>query len=66
MPVSEKPSTTRWQHDVKNQLGIVLGYSELLLQDLEESHPMRADVVEILKAAQAAMELVKQLDQPDV
>lgn len=61
----KKVPTGRWQHDLKNQLGIVLGYSELTLQDLDKSHPLRPDLEEILKAAQQAMLLLDELDRHD-
>ena len=61
----ENLPTTRWRHDLKNQLGIVLGYSELALEDLDTAHPLRADLEEIQKAAQQAMALVDQLDRDD-
>lgn len=48
----------RWRHDLKNQLGIVLGFSELLLEDLDKASPIRADLEEILKAGRRAMALV--------
>ena len=51
-----------WRHDLKNQLGVVLGYSELILQGLDQAHPMRPDVEEIMKAAQHALSLVRQLE----
>ena len=51
-----------WRHDLKNQLGIVLGYSELILHELDQSNPLRADVEEILKAVQRALTLVGQID----
>jgi hypothetical protein len=63
--VSENPPSPRWRHDLKNQLGIVLGYSELILQDLDQNHPLRADLEEILRAAQQAMELIAQFDTAD-
>ena len=62
--MSENRPSARWRHDLKNQLGIVLGYSELLLQDIAEGDPRRDDVDEILKAAQAAMVLIEQFDEP--
>ena len=61
----ENLPTTRWRHDLKNQLGIVLGYSELALEDLDTAHPLRADLEEIQKAALQAMALVDQLDRDD-
>ena len=48
----------RWRHDVKNQLGIILGFSELVLQDMEPSDPRRPDLEEIHAAATRAMALV--------
>ena len=61
--MTDRPSA-RWRHDLKNQLGIVLGFSEIVLQDLDETSTMRADVEEILKAAHRAMELVAEFDEP--
>ena len=58
--MSEPTPDARWRHDLKNQLGIVLGFSELLLEDLDRSSPMRADLEEILKAGRRAMALVDQ------
>jgi signal transduction histidine kinase len=63
--VPENVPTTRWRHDLKNQLGIVLGYSELALEDLNTARALRADLEEIQKAAQQAMALVDQLDRDD-
>ena len=37
----------RWRHDLKNQLGIVLGYSELILEEMDQSNPLRENVEEI-------------------
>jgi signal transduction histidine kinase len=55
----------RWRHDLKNQLGIVLGFAELMLQDLDEKHPLRADIEEILKAGERAMALVESVEEND-
>jgi signal transduction histidine kinase len=54
-----RASRTRWQHDLKNQLGIILGFSDLLLQGLGPDDPSRADIQEIHAAALRAMELVR-------
>lgn len=48
----------RWKHDLKNQLGIVLGFSELLLHDMPVDDPRRPDIAEICAAAERAMHLV--------
>ena len=53
----DKPDP-RWRHDMKNQLGIILGFSELLLDDLAPDHPMRTDLEEILRAGRRAMKIV--------
>ena len=64
--MSEKPTTARWRHDMKNQIGIVLGFSELLLQETNEDHPRRGDLEEIVKAARQAMVLVEELEKSAV
>lgn len=51
----------RWRHDMKNQLGIVLGFSDLLLQELTASDQRRADLEEIHAAAARCIDLVAQL-----
>jgi signal transduction histidine kinase len=47
-----------FQHTLTNYLAIILGFSELLLQDLAEDDPHRADLEEIHKAATAALQVV--------
>jgi hypothetical protein len=51
-------SQGRWRHDMKNQLGVVLGFSALLLEEMALSDPRRGDVQEIHAAATRAMELL--------
>jgi hypothetical protein len=48
----------RWKHDLKNQLGVILGFSELLLQELDATDTRRADIAEIHTAAQRSMEIL--------
>ena len=48
-------------HDFNNLLMIILGYSELLLNELKQDHKMRGQVEETQKAAQRAVSLVRQL-----
>jgi hypothetical protein len=45
-------------HDMKNYLGIVIGYSNLLLEELPPEDPRRTDIDEIRKAGEAAVALV--------
>jgi hypothetical protein len=63
--VSEERPSAKWRHDLKNQLGIVLGFSELALQELPGDHPLHADIEEVFKAAQRAMEILGQFDERD-
>ena len=42
-------------HDLNNVLGIVVGYSEMLLDDLETSSPERSQAMEILRSGQRAI-----------
>ena len=44
---------------MKNLLGIVIGYSNLLLDEMAQDDPRRADVEEILKAGQAALKMIE-------
>ena len=54
--------TARWRHDFKNQLGIIVGFSEVLLGELDESDPHFQDVEEIHKAARRALDLLADLE----
>jgi signal transduction histidine kinase len=54
------PATQRLGHDLSNQLSIILGFSELLLAAMPDADPRKADLLEIEKAAKAAMALVAQ------
>jgi signal transduction histidine kinase len=51
----------RWYHDLKNELGIVLGFSQVLLAELDADDPSRADIQEVHAAAQRAMLLIRQV-----
>lgn len=55
---SDVRTRVNWRHDMKNQLGIILGFADLLLQELDPSDPHRADIGEIRIAAVRAMELL--------
>src|SRR5258707_1422100 len=48
-------------HDFNNLLTVVKGYSELMLSEMQEGHPLRADAEEIKKAADRAVSLTRQL-----
>ena len=61
--MAENSPNERWRHDLKNQLGIVLGYAELILADMDHNHPLRADLEEIRKVGEQAMALVVELGE---
>ncbi|MBI4633589.1 MAG: response regulator [Deltaproteobacteria bacterium] len=48
-------------HDLNNVLGISVGYSELVLDYLEESNPLRTHIREILKASERAAAIVQDM-----
>jgi two-component system cell cycle sensor histidine kinase/response regulator CckA len=48
-------------HDFNNLLGIIIGYGELLEEDIPTSSPQREGVEEILKAGRKAASLTRQL-----
>src|SRR5207244_7409678 len=48
-------------HDFNNILSVVLGYSDLIANQLHPSDPLRGDVREILRAAERAADLTRQL-----
>jgi two-component system cell cycle sensor histidine kinase/response regulator CckA len=48
-------------HDFNNLLSVVLSYSSMLLEGLEQDHPMRAELTQIEDAGQRAAALTQQL-----
>jgi len=48
-------------HDFNNLLMVIGGYGEMLLEQLEEQHPVRRHAEQILKATQRASSLTRQL-----
>src|SRR5207245_4471251 len=48
-------------HDFNNLLGVIAGYGELLDRDLAQDHPGRRRLREILRAAESAAALTRQL-----
>lgn len=48
-------------HDLNNVLGIIVGYSEMLLSDIDEQSPLREDVVTIMGAGQRAAAIVQDM-----
>lgn len=54
------------EHNLKNHLAIILGFTELLLQEAAPDDPRREDFQEIHKAAAAAVDLVSALGKSEV
>ncbi len=48
-------------HDFNNMLGVIIGYSELILEEMDPSQRFRADLEEIQKAALRSADLTRQL-----
>jgi hypothetical protein len=46
------------RHDLKNQLGIVLGFLEFILETTPASDPRHADLLEVRRAAQACVSIL--------
>lgn len=55
------PDDHTLRHDFRNHLGIILGFSEALLDDTPANDPRRGDLEEIHNAAAAALELLARL-----
>jgi hypothetical protein len=49
----------KFVHDMKNLLGIVLGYGSILADDLAGDGARRADLQQITKAAEDALTLLE-------
>jgi hypothetical protein len=49
----------KFVHDMKNMLGIVVGYSNLLLDEMAGDDPRRPDLDEIRKAGENALALLE-------
>ena len=48
-------------HDLNNVLGIVVGYAEMLLGDMDETDPMRSDLLNIQQGGERAAAIVQDL-----
>ena len=46
------------EHTLRNQLAIILGFSEILMREASPEDPRLPDFEEIYKAAQVAVQLV--------
>lgn len=50
-------------HYIKNQLAIILGFADLLLEESPSDDHRRDDIVEIRAAAQATMDKIPELSR---
>lgn len=48
-------------HDYNNMTSVIMGYADLALENLDQSDPLYADLLEIHEAARRSMELTRQL-----
>lgn len=51
-------------HDFRNLLAVIINYSELIGEELDDPEAIRADVQEIKKAAERAIEMTERLPRP--
>jgi signal transduction histidine kinase len=52
----------KFVHDMKNMMGIILGYSNLVLDEMAADDPRRPDIDEIRKAGESAIALLNDWD----
>jgi PAS domain S-box-containing protein len=48
-------------HDYNNMLSVIMGYTELVLERLDQQDPMHADLSEVLTAAKHSRDITRQL-----
>ena len=48
-------------HDFNNMLSAILGFGSLVFEELDQAHPLRDDVGEIVRAAERASSMTRQL-----
>lgn len=54
-------SLGRMAHDLKNLMGVVLGFTEMILRDLDPDDPHRDELLEIKKAGEGAVALAARI-----
>ncbi len=48
-------------HDFNNMLGVILGHTEMILEQMDSSQPFHSDLQEVVKAAERSAGLTRQL-----
>lgn len=61
IPSDEIADRDRFVHQFKNHLAVIVGFCDVLLKELPEDDPTRVDLVEMHKAALAAVALLPDL-----
>ncbi len=57
------PTDSEVIHRLKNQLAIIVGFADLVVEEMAADDPRRADMLEIQNAARGAMALMPDLDK---
>ena len=52
----------KFVHDLKNLIGIIIGYRNLLFDDMPPDDPKRSDLAEIRTAGESAIVLLSEWD----
>jgi two-component system cell cycle sensor histidine kinase/response regulator CckA len=52
-------------HDFRNLLAVIVNYSELIGEELDDPEAIRADIKEIKAAAEKAIAMTEKLPRPD-
>lgn len=60
-PPANTANGERLVHEFKNHLSVIVGFCDVLLRELPDGDPKRADVSEIQKAGHAALALLPEL-----
>ena len=63
LPPDRVPGEVPLLHEFKNHLSVIIGFCDLLLSELREDDPKRADVLEVRKAGHAAIALLPELSE---
>jgi signal transduction histidine kinase len=52
-------------HDLRNLLAVIVNYSELIGEELNDPEAIKADIQEVRAAAERAIALTEKLPRPD-
>ena len=57
----DRPTESRRMHNVRNHISVIVGFCDLLLGEIPETDRKHSDILEIRRAADAAMSLLEGL-----